>query len=154
MENNNFNNIDLEKIAQGVRLMLEGMGENPDREGLQQNPPADMTTESSEPVVVSADPALISAAATDTAGRPPAAGIRGSAVAQPAVVVSLAADDRIREINEIVFDDEPDFTLLAPEFAGGDPGATARRGRMWHAVVALTPVGGDQQQVVVSGASP
>jgi hypothetical protein len=67
---------------------------------------------------------------------------------------SLSADDRVREINEIVFDDEPDFARLAPEFAGGDPGATARRGRVWHAVVALTPVGGDQQQLVVSGASP
>ncbi len=31
-------NVDLEKIAQGVRLMLEGMGENPDREGLLKTP--------------------------------------------------------------------------------------------------------------------
>ena len=31
-------NVDLEKIAQGVRLMLEGMGENPDREGLVKTP--------------------------------------------------------------------------------------------------------------------
>lgn len=31
-------NIDLEKIAQGVRLMLEGMGENPDRDGLLKTP--------------------------------------------------------------------------------------------------------------------
>ena len=30
--------VDLEKIAQGVRLMLEGMGENPDRDGLQKTP--------------------------------------------------------------------------------------------------------------------
>ena len=30
--------IDLEKIAQGVRLMLEGMGEDPDRDGLQKTP--------------------------------------------------------------------------------------------------------------------
>jgi GTP cyclohydrolase IA len=30
--------IDLEKIAQGVRLMLEGMGENPDRDGLKETP--------------------------------------------------------------------------------------------------------------------
>jgi hypothetical protein len=67
---------------------------------------------------------------------------------------SLSADDRVREINEIVFDDEPDFARLAPEFAGGDPGATARRGRAWHAVVALTTVSGDQRQLVVSGASP
>ena len=30
--------IDLEKIARGVRLMIEGMGEDPDREGLQKTP--------------------------------------------------------------------------------------------------------------------
>lgn len=32
------NKIDLEKIAQGVRLMLEGMGEDPERDGLQKTP--------------------------------------------------------------------------------------------------------------------
>jgi GTP cyclohydrolase I len=30
--------VDLEKIAQGVRLILEGMGEDPDRDGLQRTP--------------------------------------------------------------------------------------------------------------------
>jgi len=30
--------LDLEKIAAGVRLMLEGMGEDPDRDGLQRTP--------------------------------------------------------------------------------------------------------------------
>ena len=30
--------VDLDKIAQGVRLMLEGMGEDPTREGLQKTP--------------------------------------------------------------------------------------------------------------------
>ena len=30
--------VDLERIAQGVRLMLEGMGDDPDREGLQRTP--------------------------------------------------------------------------------------------------------------------
>ena len=30
--------VDLDKIAQGVRLLLEGMGEDPDREGLQKTP--------------------------------------------------------------------------------------------------------------------
>ncbi len=35
---NKKNKVDVEKIAQGVRLMLEGMGEDPDREGLQRTP--------------------------------------------------------------------------------------------------------------------
>lgn len=36
------------------------------------------------------------------------------------LVKSFATDDRVREIREIVFDDEPDFAVLAPEFAGAD----------------------------------
>ena len=70
------------------------------------------------------------------------------------LVKSLSADNRIREIDQILFDDEPGFSALAPEFAGGDPGATARRGRLWHAVIALTTIAGSPQQVVVSGGSP
>jgi GTP cyclohydrolase I len=31
-------NVDLEKIARGVRLLLEGIGEDPDRDGLQRTP--------------------------------------------------------------------------------------------------------------------
>jgi hypothetical protein len=70
------------------------------------------------------------------------------------LVKSLSVDDRVREIGEIVFDDEPDFPLLAPEFAGGDPGTTARRKRLWHAIVIFTTIVGGQQNIVVSGASP
>src|SRR5260370_30789228 len=70
------------------------------------------------------------------------------------LVKSFATDDRVREIREIVFDDEPDFAVLAPEFAGADPGAIARHGRVWHAVIALTTVTGDQRKIVVSGAAP
>jgi len=38
MVNNENNKIDLKKIAEGVRLMLEGMGEDPDRDGLKATP--------------------------------------------------------------------------------------------------------------------
>ena len=38
MANKQKKKVDLEKIAAGVRLMLEGMGEDPDREGLQKTP--------------------------------------------------------------------------------------------------------------------
>lgn len=37
-EQNTKNKVDLEKIAQGVRLMLEGMGEEPERDGLMRTP--------------------------------------------------------------------------------------------------------------------
>jgi hypothetical protein len=67
---------------------------------------------------------------------------------------SLSADDRVREINDIVFDDEPGFAQLAPELAGGDAAAQAQHTRQWHAIVALTMVGGSQQQVALTGASP
>lgn len=71
------------------------------------------------------------------------------------LVKSLATDDRIQQIQQILFDDEPGFSALAPEFAGsGDPGAAARRSRVWHAVIALTTVTGQTQQIVISGPSP
>ncbi|MBP7377965.1 MAG: GTP cyclohydrolase I FolE [Pyrinomonadaceae bacterium] len=38
MANKTKRKVDLQKIADGVRLMLEGMGEDPDREGLQKTP--------------------------------------------------------------------------------------------------------------------
>jgi hypothetical protein len=70
------------------------------------------------------------------------------------LVKSLSVDDRIREIVSIVFDDETDFALVAPELVNGDPGATARRGRLWHAVVTFTTIASGQQTVAVSGAAP
>ena len=38
MSNDTARKIDLKKIADGVRLMLEGMGEDPDRDGLKKTP--------------------------------------------------------------------------------------------------------------------
>jgi hypothetical protein len=70
------------------------------------------------------------------------------------LVKSLAADDRVQEIAAIVFDDEPKFGSLAPEFASPDAGARARRSRGWHAVVTFTTVHGGQQRIAVSGGMP
>jgi len=67
---------------------------------------------------------------------------------------SLSADDRIQQIDQILFDDEDGFAAFAPEFADGDPGRIARVGRLWHAVIAATTVAGGQQAVVVAGVSP
>ena len=41
------------------------------------------------------------------------------------LVKSLAVDDRVQQIEQILFDDEAGFAALA-EFAGVDPGALAR----------------------------
>lgn len=38
MQSNNESKVDLDKIAQGVRLILEGIGEDPDRDGLVKTP--------------------------------------------------------------------------------------------------------------------
>lgn len=70
------------------------------------------------------------------------------------LVKSLSADDRIREINEIVFDDEPDFAQLAPELASDASGPAARHTRLWHAVARFTTISDGQQQVIVSGKLP
>ena len=70
------------------------------------------------------------------------------------LVKSLSSDDRVREISNVVFDDDPDFAQLAPELASADPAGAARRARIWHAVVTFTTIASDQQQVVVSGSSP
>jgi hypothetical protein len=70
------------------------------------------------------------------------------------LVKSLQVDDRVREVVDIVFDDDPNFAALAPGLARDDFGATARRARIWHAVVVFTTIAGGQQTIVVSGASP
>lgn len=69
------------------------------------------------------------------------------------IVKSLAGDDRIQQINAVVFDDDPEFDSLAPEFGGPEAGPTARHVRLWHAVASLTLVSGEQR-VLVSGAAP
>ena len=38
MSKNSENKVDLKKIEKGIRLLLEGIGEDPDREGLQKTP--------------------------------------------------------------------------------------------------------------------
>lgn len=70
------------------------------------------------------------------------------------LVKSLAADDRIAQINAITFDDDPDFAALAPEFARPDAGALARHARAWHALIEVTTTANKSQQLFVSGAAP
>lgn len=69
------------------------------------------------------------------------------------LVKSLALDDRVRSIDDVVFDDEPGFAALEPGLGGADPGTTARRSRVWHALVSFSTVAGDRLQINVSGAA-
>lgn len=78
------------------------------------------------------------------------------------LIKSLSFDDRVAQIGDIVFDDDPAFSQLAPDLAielgaalaSGDPGQLARRSRQWHAVLSMTTIVGGQQSVAVSGATP
>ena len=68
------------------------------------------------------------------------------------LVKSLSLDDRMREILTVAFDDEPEFAVYAPGQIVDV--AASGRARRWRAVAAFTTIGDDQQNSVVSGASP
>jgi hypothetical protein len=65
------------------------------------------------------------------------------------LVKSLQVDDRVTEISDVVFDDDPAFPTPAPDAAG-----TARRTRVWHAVVTLATIAGDRQSMSLTAGAP
>jgi len=65
------------------------------------------------------------------------------------IVKSLAGDDRVQQVDNVLFDDSPGFAELAPELVDSQ----YRQRRVWHAVASVQLVSGTQQ-VVVSGAMP
>lgn len=67
------------------------------------------------------------------------------------LVKSLSRDNRIREIRDIVFDDEAGFAALARDAGGADPGAAARHGRAWHALVSFETIAGERGSLAVGG---
>lgn len=69
------------------------------------------------------------------------------------IVKSLAGDERIQQIDDVVFDDDPEFENFGPEFGRSQLGATARKSRIWHAVASLTLATGPLQ-VTISGVAP
>jgi len=56
------------------------------------------------------------------------------------IVKSLAIDNRIREVKEIVFDDDPHFFELSPQSDPIDRGNARRNFRNWQAIVVLHTV--------------
>jgi hypothetical protein len=56
------------------------------------------------------------------------------------IVKSLSLDDRIREIKEIAFSDEPRFFEISPEFEPEESRKLRKQSRRWQAVVVLQTI--------------
>jgi phage baseplate assembly protein W len=67
------------------------------------------------------------------------------------VVKSLSQDDRVREINEVVFDDEPRFFELDASATVESALAGHKRARRWRALVSLETVADGEVTVQVEG---
>jgi hypothetical protein len=59
------------------------------------------------------------------------------------IVKSLSIDNRVREIKEILFSDEPRFFEISPEFDPEGSRQTRKLSRRWEAVVVLSIVSED-----------
>lgn len=56
------------------------------------------------------------------------------------IVKSLSLDNRVREIKEIAFSDEPRFFEISPEFDPEETRRVRKRERRWQAVVVLQTI--------------
>lgn len=56
------------------------------------------------------------------------------------IVKSLSQDDRVREIKEIAFGDEPRFFEISPEFDPEESRRLRKQSRRWQAVIVLQTI--------------
>ena len=56
------------------------------------------------------------------------------------IIKSLGQDDRVREIKEIAFSDEPRFSQISPEFDSDQSNKLRKQSRQWQAVVVLQTI--------------
>jgi hypothetical protein len=70
------------------------------------------------------------------------------------IVKSITTDDRIREVKEVVFDDDPHFYDLSPQSNLADRSKTRRNFRSWQAIVVLRTVSGADVSVSLQGLGP
>lgn len=56
------------------------------------------------------------------------------------IVKSVSQDNRVREITEVVFDDEPRFFEIRPDQNAGEHRRTRKRERRWQALVVLETI--------------
>lgn len=65
------------------------------------------------------------------------------------IIKSLSNDNRIDAVRDVAFDDEPEFTALAPELATNPN--TVRITRSWHVVAACSLIDGTFQSIALRG---
>lgn len=67
------------------------------------------------------------------------------------IVKSLSIDDRVREIKEILFNDEPRFFEVNPEYDPEESRQARKLSRRWQAVVVLRTVSEDDVALSLEG---
>ncbi len=67
------------------------------------------------------------------------------------IVKSLSIDDRVREIKEILFNDEPRFFEVNPEFDPEESRRERKLSRRWQAVIVLRTVSEDDVALSLEG---
>lgn len=67
------------------------------------------------------------------------------------IVKSLSLDDRVKEIKAVIFNDEPRFFEVSPEFNREASEARRKRDRKWEAVVVLQTIAGSEVALNLEG---
>jgi hypothetical protein len=67
------------------------------------------------------------------------------------IVKSLSRDDRIREISEVVFDDDPRFFELAPQANAERARLSHKANRQWQAIVVVQTITEGEVAVTLEG---
>jgi len=67
------------------------------------------------------------------------------------IVRSLSLDNRVREIKEIVFSDEPRFFEIAPGSNPEESHRARKTGRYWGAIIVLQTVDGNEAALRLQG---
>jgi len=67
------------------------------------------------------------------------------------IVKSLTQDDRVREIKEVVFDDEPRFFELSPNENEGEHRTTRKTERRWQTLVLLETISEGEVALLLEG---
>lgn len=68
------------------------------------------------------------------------------------IVKSVSQDDRVREIQEVVFDDDPRFFEILPDYAADQQQRIRRAERRWQAVIVLATVAEGEAALRLEGA--